>query len=424
MTPQVTTLKNGLRIITIEQPQQQTVSVSILVGAGSRYERFNENGGVAHFVEHLMFKGTQKRPTAQQIATEVDAVGGYQNAYTDYDHTNYYIKLPCEHLGLAAELLADMLTGSLLEPEEIERERGAIIEELNMLRDNPSQFVDTLTPQLLWPGSPLANEIIGSEAVLRRLKREDIVAYLEHYYVPNNMVVSVAGGVKHDEVLSIFTNLLGELKPAETEPAVAPGSELDPRRTINLVSSTSQAHVVISARAHSFSHPDSPAVNVLTTILGRGMSSRLFLNVRERLGLVYAVSASWQTFVDTGDISIYAGVNLEKTGEAIAAIKGELARIITEPVPEEELAKAKQQIRGRVLMGLEDNTNIAQSFGSELLVHNATTTPEDELKRVEAVSALDVQRAAKELLDDSKLRLGIIAPQEQIDAATKAFNDE
>lgn len=420
-SPKTTTLPNGLRIVTSEEPHAKTVAVAIMVGVGSRYEDFKTDGGVAHFLEHLLFKGTTKRPSTQAIAAAVDAVGGYQNAYTDYDHTSYHIKLPARHLKLAFDIMADMVTDPLLDTAEIDRERGTIIEEIRMRRDDPSDYVNSLAPALLWPNSTLAHDLIGSEEVISSVSPETIRQFYKRWYVPNNLLVSVAGAVQHEDVVAQATQLLGKVPaaPLQPYPAVKPG--IAPQRVNSIVQATNQTHLTVSARITGYSHQDHPALAVIATLLGRGMSSRLFINVRERQAVAYDISAQLQNFADTGEFVIHAGVNLDKTPAAITAIKHEIQQLLDVPISQEELEKAQEQVRGYLLMALEDNEAVAQRYGSHWLLYDRLKTPVEALKETDAVTVAEVQATAQRYLQAEDLRLGIIAPQEQIDAATAAF---
>ncbi|HSX14537.1 MAG TPA: pitrilysin family protein [Candidatus Saccharimonadales bacterium] len=410
MKTEITTLPNKLKIVTCEMPGARSVSVSILVAAGGRTEDFDTQGGASHFLEHILFKGTKNWPTAQQISGDIDAVGGLNNAYTSNDMTSFYIKLPKAHLGLALDILADMIMNPLFDAEEIDRERGVIIEEINWRRhDDPMQFVEVLLPPLLWPDDPLKQDVGGKDEVIRSIERQTIIDYKETFYQPGNMVVSVAGGAKHEEVVAQVKGLMGGLK-AKAVPKIVPVRDrLSKDRTAIYTKPTAQAHFLIGSRAYPYLHKDDPACGVLTTILGQGMSSRLFLNVRERKGLAYSVNASRHNYVDTGIFEVYAGANIEKTDEAIMAVLEELERIRLEPVPADELQKAKNKIRGGLQMSLESNGNVADRFGTQLLLLGKIRDVDETIELVDAVTADDVQRVAADILAPKKLRMAIIA---------------
>lgn len=421
MIQKITKLSNGLRIVTGEMSESHSVAASILVGTGGRYEDFKVNGGVSHFLEHLLFKGTAKRPSAKIISEEIDAVGGYNNAYTSNDLTNYYVKVPKRHGALAIEILADMMTGSLLDPVEIDRERSVIIEEMNVWRDDPSRSVGWLVPPLLWPDNPLGQEILGPEDVINNIPRDAIAAYWRRYYSPDNMVVSVAGKVKHEQVVEQVKELMGKLKAVKPSKFIPIGDVLSTQRVNVLEKDTNQAHFIIAGRSVSARDKKEPAVRILTNILGRGMSSRLFTNVRERKGLAYTVYASNHGYTDTGLFEVYAGVNLDKIEQAIEAVMEELDKITFELVDEGELNKAKNQTRGGSQMAMESNGNVAERFGIQLLLHGNVKSIDDYLEEIDAVTAEDVRQVARELLVPANLRMGIIAPDAK--AAQKKFEE-
>jgi predicted Zn-dependent peptidase len=416
-----TTLSNGLRIVTAQLGEAQSVSVNIFAGVGSRDERFSENGGVSHFLEHLLFKGSQKRPEAKIIAEAIDGVGGSANAYTSHELTSYYIKLPKQHLSLALDILADMIRHPVLDPAEVDRERGVVIEEMNVDRDDPARYVYDLLPPLLWPNDQLGKEIIGSEEVIRRISRDDIYTYQQTHYSPDNLVVAVAGDHPHHEIVKQVTELMGDMQPQEHAPRPPLQGDPSPELTKTLTKETNQAHLMIGCQAFPYNHANDAAARVVANLLGAGMSSRLFLNVRERQGLAYSVYTYYSNFADTGLFSVYAGVNLEKTSQAIESILRELERIRTEPVMPSELDKIKNKMSGGLQMALENTYAIADRTGTRLLLLDQIKTPEETLEEISAVTAEDVQRVASELLQPKRLRLAIIAPDPS--SAANTFRD-
>jgi predicted Zn-dependent peptidase len=417
MKYQVTTLSNKLRVASAEMADAFSVTISVAVGVGSRHEQFATNGGVSHFLEHLLFKGTQRRPSTKIISEQIDAVGGMNNAYTTNELTNYYVKVPYQHLELGLDILADMIRNSLFDPSEIDRERGVVLEEMNVSRDDPASYVYRLTPELLWPGHPLSRDVLGSEKVISSIQRQAIVDYQRAFYRPGNMVVSVAGRVKHEVVVKLAERLLGDIadQPIDASPAVK--EELSERRSVTLTKDTAQTHLVISTTAYPFRHANDPAAKLITTILGQGLSSRLFMSVRERQGLAYSISTGLENFVDTGEFEVYAGVNLAKTPDAVAAILKELRLITEQPVGAEELDKAKNQIRGGLQMALENNSAVADRMGTQLLLLGRMRSVEETLAEIEAVTVDEVQRVAAEMLAPERLRLGLISPNPEPIAA-------
>ena len=407
------TLENGLRIVTASLADARSVTVNIVVGTGSRFEDYRTNGGVSHFLEHLLFKGSKKYPTAQDIAEAVDAVGGYNNAYTTEDVTSFYIKVPARHGELALDILSDMVKNPLLDPVEIDRERGVIIEEMNVFRDDPSRYIGTLVPALIFPDNPLGKDVIGSEEVINSISPKAIQEYLQERYRPNNLVVAVAGAVDHDAVVEQLTATLGELKAGELAEITPVVEGLDHDLVVTHSKPTAQAHFMVAARGYAYDDPDEPAARLVAAVLGRGMSSRLFTNVRERQGLAYTVFAEVNPYVDTGLFEAYAGVNLDKITQALDSVLHELAVIRDEAVSAAELDKAKQQLIAGLEMSLESNGNIADRIGTQLVLLGQVRAIEDTIARIEAVTSADVQRVAQAMLAPDRLRFALIAPDPQ-----------
>ena len=406
-----TILDNGLRIVTASLADARSVTVNIVVGTGSRFEEYATNGGVSHFLEHLLFKGSKKYPSAQAIAEAVDAVGGYNNAYTTEDVTSFYIKVPARYGTLALDILSDMVKSPMLDGPELERERDVIIEEMNVFRDDPSRYIGTLVPGLIFPDNPLGRDIIGSEEVIKTVSRDEIVKYLAQRYRPNNLVVAVAGAVDHEAVVAQMQESLGTLESAELAPIVQVAEELGDELAVTHAKPTAQAHFMVASRGYAYDDPDEPAARLVAAILGRGMSSRLFTNVRERQGLAYTVFAEVNPFVDTGLFEAYAGVNLDKIQRALDSVLHELELIRSETVSAGELDKAKQQLTAGLEMSLESNGSIADRIGTQLVLLGAVKSIEETIERIEAVTPADVRRVAEAMLAPERLRFAIIAPE-------------
>jgi len=400
-----------LRIATASLPDARSLTVNVVIGCGSRYEDFEVNGGVSHFLEHLLFKGSANYPSSQAIAEAVDAVGGYNNAYTAEDLTSFYIKVPARYGQLAVDILCDMVKSPLLDGGELDRERSVIIEEMNVFRDDPSRYIATLVPMLIFPNNSLGQDIIGNEMVVKTLPRADIVRYQKERYRPNNMVVAVAGAVDHEQLVAQVRAALGSMTPHK-QPTPEPVSERPADKLVLAESKeTAQVHFMIASRGYAYKAADEPAARVVAAILGRGMSSRLFTNVRERQGLAYAVYADVSSYVDTGLFEAYAGVNLDKTEQALDSMLRELALIRAEPVSEAELRKAQQQLTAGFEMSLESNSAIADRLGTQLILLNRIKPADETIAAIEAVTVADVQRVAAEMLAPAALRLAVIAPE-------------
>ena len=330
--------------------------------------------------------------------------------------SRHYIKLPAAHSKLALDLLCDMMMSPLLDGDEIERERGVIVEEMNVYRDDPSRFVGTMIPELIYPNHSLGRDIIGTEEVINTVPRSAIKDFFDTHYVSNNMVVAVAGAVDHEAVVAQVTELLGKMKQGK-QPALIPVPDhLSHDLAIIQDKDTAQAHFVMSGKAYSYSDPKLAAARVASGILGRGMSSRLFSNVRERQGLAYSIFSDVSNFVDSGVFSVYAGVNLDKIDQAVTSVLHELKSVATELVSDTELAKAKQQLIAGLEMGQESNTNIADSIGTQIMLLGSYTSIDDRIAEIRAVTAEDVLAVAGEMLETKGLRLALIAPEPEVAA--------
>lgn len=419
MKHHIETLQNGLRIITAPMHEAQSLTVQITVGVGSRYEDPLKNGGVSHFLEHLFFKGTKTRPSTKIISEQIDAVGGMCNAYTSNDITSFYAKVPHQHGLLALDILCDIMRNSLFDAAEIDRERDVVIEEMNVYRDDPASFVHRLVPRLLWPNQPLSADVIGEEGVIKRMDRETILQHFATYYQPSNMVICLAGNLKAIDGVKEATRLMGDMKVVDITPVPLVTEEIAEAKVEAIAKDTAQSHLVIGAKSPAYLHPDTPAARVVSTILGRGLSSRLFLNVRERKGLAYSINTNLENFVDTGYFSVYAGVNTEKTNQAIEAIIEELIIISEQKVGEEELSKAKNQIIGGLQMSIENNLSVSDRLSGQLIILGKIKSLEKTLADIEAVTADDVLRVAAEILKPANLRMGIITADPK--DATKTF---
>lgn len=403
------TLANGLRVLTAPMPHTRSVSISIYVAAGSRYET-PAQAGVSHFVEHMCFKGTEKRPTPREISEVIDSVGGVLNAATDRELTVYYCKVARPHMERALDVLVDMIRHPLFDPEEMEKERRVILEELAMVADSPAQQVDVLLDATVWPDQPLGWDVAGRPETVQSLTREDGLCYLRRQYAPNTAVVAVAGAVEHDEVLTLAERSLASWPrgtPAGWFPAV--DCQSGPRAAV-LFKRTEQAHISLAVRGLSNQHPDRFALDLLSVIAGEGMSSRLFMELRERRGLCYDVHSYVTHFIDSGAFTFYAAVDPPKTPETVAALLAELARLRDEPIPEEELLKAKELSKGRLLLRMEDTRSVSGWLGGQELLNGHVRTADQVIDLLEAVTTADLQRVARALFRRDRLNLAVVGP--------------
>ncbi len=405
---EATTLDNGLRILTAPMPHTRSVSISFYVGAGSRYETINV-AGLSHFVEHMLFKGSRKRPTAKDISESVDGVGGVLNGGTDRELTVYYVKVARPHFTLALDLLVDMLRFPIMDQTELEKERKVIIEELAMVADSPAQQADLLLDSVLWPDQPLGWDVGGTAESVSALEAGAIDRYFRQQYTPNNIVLSVAGAVEHAEVVALTRLALEEWKlgrPAAWHPAIDTPAPV-PVKIHN--KKTEQAHISLAVRGVPNQHPDRYAVDLLSAVLGEGMSSRLFMELRERRSLCYDIHSYTSHFLDTGAFSVYAGVDPHRAPEAITAILEQLAATRA-GIPEEELRKAKELTKGRLLLRMEDTRSVSGWLGVQELLTGRVRTVDEVVECVEAVTVADLKRVAVDLFRTERLAMGIVGP--------------
>ena len=407
------TLDNSLRVLTAPMPAAQSVSCFVMLAAGSRYET-RESSGIAHFAEHMFFKGTERRPTARDIAGEVDAIGGEFNAFTGKEYTAYYVRCAAEHRDVALDVIVDMLRNSKFDAGEIDREKGVIIEEMNMYFDTPRDFVDGVYEELVYGDHPLGWDIIGRKETVQGATRDTFLDYLGHWYKPSRMVVGVGGRIG-DDLVERIGELLGDLEDAPTgTPLPALGSVNGSRVKVHTKASD-QAHICLGVRSRPIVDPDRYVLMVLSTVLGGGMSSRLFTEVRERRGLAYYVFATNHAYTDAGSLYAQAGVDIERIDDAVETVAAELRKIATEAVPEEELRKAKSFAKGRFALQIESPHGLIMFGLRREVLEGRAPEPDEVVAGIEAVTAEDVQRVALDLIADDALRLAVIGPFEDAD---------
>jgi predicted Zn-dependent peptidase len=403
-----TTLDNGLRVVTAPMPQAKSVACFVMLAAGSRYET-KETNGIAHFAEHMFFKGTEKRPTAREIAGEIDSIGGEFNAFTGKEYTGYYVKCAAEHRDIALDVLIDMLRHSKFDGEEIEREKGVIVEEMNMYYDTPRDYVDGVYDELLYGDTPLGWDIIGRKETVRGAKRETFLDYLERWYRAPRMVAGIAGNLG-DGLIPRLEELLGDVPDgASGQPLPAEWRQDAPQVKLHTKQSD-QAHIRVGVHSYPLVHPDRYALSLLSTVLGGGMSSRLFTEVRERRGLAYYIYGHQQGYTDTGTLFAQGGVDINRIDDAVQTVVSEFARMATEPIEADELEKARNFAKGRLVLSLEDPKGMIM-FGlrNEVLEGNLRE-PDEVLVGLDAVTIEDVQRVAQDIIREDRLNFALIGP--------------
>jgi predicted Zn-dependent peptidase len=403
-----TRLGNGIRVVTAPMPQVGSVSCFVMLAAGSRYET-PESQGIAHFAEHMFFKGTEWRPTARMISAEIDAIGGEFNAFTGKELTGYYVRCATETRDIALDVLTDMLLHSRFDPAEIEKEKGVILEEMNVYLDTPQRYVGSVYDRLLYSDQPLGWDILGTKETVESATRETFTTYLDTWYRPERMVIGIAGRLG-DGLMDRLEELLGGIDPRETGRPAATELPPDGSPVLLHTKTSEQAHLILGVRGYPIGHPNRYALQLLSVVLGAGMSSRLFTEVREKRGLGYYIHAGATAYTDAGTFYASAGVDVSRIDEAITTILGELRKIAAEPVPSDELEKARGYSKGRFVLRLESPQGAIQYGLRREVLENEIEEPDDLLKRLDEVTVEDVQRVAKDLFEDKRLYLAIVGP--------------
>jgi len=404
-----TTLLNSLRIITVPQKGTQAVTVLVLVGTGSKYEK-KEINGISHFLEHMHFKGTKKRPSTIAIAEPLDKIGGIYNAFTSEDCTGYFAKVAASQIEIALDWVSDIYLNSLLPEKEIKKEKGVIIEEINMGYDNPMAYVGRLWPKLLYGDQPAGWDVAGTKENVAKISRQDLLNYMKNQYVASNTIVCLAGKINNfaiiNKVKKYFSGIATATpfkKPKVVERQTAPECLLHPRKT-------DQTHLCLGVRGYNLFHPQKYTQDLLGIILGGMMSSRLFEEIRTKLGIAYYITTSVDSDPDTGYLVSQAGVDNQKVDLAISTILKEYKKLCQKKVPKEELEKAKDCTKGKMALLLETSDAQASFYGLQELLKKEILTPEEIYKRIDQVSQLDILKVAKDIFQPQKLNLALIGP--------------
>ena len=407
---ETTQLSNGLTVISNYMPHTRSVSINIYVGIGSRYED-NVHAGISHFVEHMLFKGSTDRPSSVAISGAIEDLGGLFNGGTDRQTTNFWCKVAHSHFRQALDVLIDMVRYPLIDEAEVEKERGVIQEELNMTNDSPNDRVDVLTDEMLWPHHPMGRDIGGTRESVDGITHEMLRRWYSSYYGASNVVISVAGNIPHDEVLAAVVPLVSDW-PRGSRPVFTPVQDNDALTSSQILVEhrrTQQAHVCISLRGLPTRHPDRYAFDMMSSILGGGMSSRLFVEVREKQGLAYDVSSGTSHFPDTGSLVVYFGVEPKKVSQAIRTVLEEL-RKIQSGVQDPELARAKEFAKGHLLLRMEDTRAVSAWAGAQEILYREVITVDEVVDRVNHVTSADVGNSARAHLQDSAMNLAVVGP--------------
>jgi len=389
-------------------PHTHSVAIHFFIGVGSRYETETQ-AGISHFIEHLCFKGTPKRLTANDISAAIEGVGGILNASTDKELTVYWAKVARPHFPLALDVLVDIILNAKFAPADIERERQVIIEEINMIKDSPSQQVHTLIDGLLWPRHPLGRDIAGNKESMAVITRDMIIEYQQGQYLPDNTVVAIAGNIQHQEAVTTVSQAVANWAIQQPRPEyLAYEEQPSPRLQIER-RDTEQAHLCLALPGLPLLHPKRFTLDLLNVILGEGMSSRLFTEIRDKLGLAYSIHSYVDHFLDSGSVIVYAGVESRNLQSAIRAILEQFSRL-KEPVPEDELTKAKELAKGRLLLRMENTSQVASWVGGQEILTQRILSVDQVLSIIDAITADELKQLARETFSGDNLRLAVVGP--------------
>lgn len=402
-------LANGARFITAQIPGTEAATVLVLYKVGSRCETRSQNG-VSHFIEHMMFKGTERRPETIDISRDLDSVGAEYNAFTSRDHTGYYIKIEQDKIELALDMLSDMLHNSKFDEKEIEKESGVISEEIRMYEDNPLMFIEDLLEETMFGDHPLGWKISGDVKTVKSFDRKMMVEYRDRFYGPDNVVIALSGkfGEKEAALAEKYFGAAGAKVKSDFKKFNF-GAAGKPKIKIQF-KETEQAQLAIGFPGFSHFDPNLYALQLLSIILGGYMSSRLFISIREKRGLCYFIKSFTNVYEDTGNLVIQSGLDKSRLTSAVGAIFEELDKVIKSGVTEEELSRAKECIKGRLVLALEDSSEVADWYAKQELLTGEILTPEEKLKKIFAVTAADVKRVAKDVMQKNKMSVALIGP--------------
>jgi len=401
-----TTLPNGMLVVTERMPHVRSVTMGVWIRTGSRDEQPEDNG-LSHFVEHMVFKGTTTR-SARDIARETDAIGGNLDAFTGKETICFNVKVLDTNVDRALDILSDLVLNPTFTPDDILREQSVVLEEIKMDEDNPDYLIHEIHTANFWKNDPLARSILGTEKTVSAFDQQAVRRFHTERFIPQNMVFSAAGHLEHEEMIAKITSCFGSLAAGNDVPVRFPQPDATPHITLRKKESLEQVQICLGVPAHPVDHPDRYALYLLSSILGGGMSSRLFQSVREEAGLAYSIYTELSPFRDTGSLSIYAGTSIEKTPEMLRLILEELRRIKAEPVGEDELERAKNQSKGNIVLGLESSSSRMSNLARQQMYFGRFNTVDEIIADVDRVTTHDVQRLANELLQSENISLTLL----------------
>ena len=408
-------LPNGLRLLTERMPHVRSVSVGVWLARGSRHEP-REHAGIAHFVEHMLFKGTATR-SAEDIAQAIDSIGGQMDAFTAKEYASYYIKVLDEHLPVALEVLADIVMRPAFAPEDIEREKKVVLEEIKMVEDTPDDLVHELFAESFWEAHPLGRPILGTPETVEALSADVLRRYFSRAYAAPNLIIAAVGNIEHAQVRDLIAKTF-ECLPTETDPLTDAPPNVVPR-VITRNKELEQSHICLGAAGYRQDHEDRHASYALNTVLGGSMSSRLFQNVREKRGLAYAVFSGLSAYRDAGSVTVYAGCSNDVVGELIDVVVAELRRLKDEALPDAELRRAKDHLKGSLMLNLESTSSRMSHLARTEIYFDRHEALDEILTAVEAVTTEDVLRVSRDLFASGSLAATVLGSVNGLDLPTE-----
>jgi predicted Zn-dependent peptidase len=412
-----TSLENGLRILSQKLEGTKAVTVLVLVGAGSRYEN-HELRGISHFLEHMFFKGASRYKNTKEVSEAIDSIGGEFNAFTGKEYAGYFVKVASENVKVAMDVLSDMLVNAKFKQDEIEKERGVILEEYNMYQDTPMYQIGWNFERLVFGDQPLGWDQIGTKELIKSVMHDDFVNYKKALYSPDNVVVAVVGNIEHAEAVDMVQEYF-EMETSKKSKEFLPLEAKNGGRVSLSEKKTEQGHVAIGFPGYSERHADHWALKLLSIVLGGNMSSRMFLGVREAKGLAYYIHTSTDNYIDGGAIVTNAGVDLTRIDEAVSGIVEQYKMVRDDGVPEDELKKAKSYLKGKMVLSLEDSEEFAHLLAKYELLHDAAKTPEEIMKLIDKVTVQDIARVAKDVFKEDSMKIAVIGPYDDVDRFEK-----
>lgn len=411
-------LKSGLRVLLVPDKHVDSVDVTVMFRVGSRCE-MERIAGISHFLEHMFFKGTVKRSQAKDISEAVDSVGGEINAFTSHEYTGYYIKVAKNHVDLAVDVLSDMILNSKFDQKELDRERNVVKEEMKMYEDTPLRYIWTVWNEVMYGNQGIGREIAGTRESLDNINRQEMVDYRNDYYSVSNGLLVIVGNFNEEHMMSLLNKHWKDIKTGEKS-VFTPTDDTQKKPACKLLyKDIQQANICLGVRGFETFHPDHFIGQVMSVILGQGMSSRLFLSVRERRGLAYSVHSAMDLYTDAGNFVVNLGTDAQKAEQAISLILSEFKKMRKEKVDHKELRKAKEYWKGKMILSMEDVDAMASMIGMQELLFDKIVSPKEMIERIESVTAKQVQRLANELFTNERLNLALIGPYKKEDKFKK-----